>query len=103
MSELQKLKENDVFAVLDGEGNITVPSSSGEGLYFGGTPLLSLYQIEIEGVPLQILSGAGELNFMSTLQLTNDQATLPDGTAVPVRTLSVHRNRFLDQGLHERI
>src|SRR5436309_11503378 len=103
MYELQKLKENDVFAVLDGEGNITVTSSAGEGLYFRDTRFLSLYQIEIEGVPLQMLSGAGELSFMSTLQLTNDRATLADGTTLPARTLSVHRNRFLDRGLHERI
>ncbi|HEY3118343.1 MAG TPA: glycogen debranching N-terminal domain-containing protein, partial [Chloroflexota bacterium] len=103
MHELQKLKENDIFAVTDGEGNITVTSSAGEGLYFRDTRFLSFYQIEIEDCHLEMLSSSGELNFMSTLQLTNDRFTLPNGTAVPPRTLSIHRNRFLDRGLHERI
>lgn len=103
MYDLQTLKENDVFAVLDGEGNIPLAGALGAGLYFRDTRFLSLYRFEIEGMSLQLLSGAGELNFMSSLQLTNSATTLTDGTALPARTLSIRRNRFLDGGLHERI
>ena len=97
------LKENEIFAVTDRDGNIRAQSADGQGLYLGDTRFLSLFDFSIDDVPLQLLSSAGELNFTSTLQLANLPATLSDGAHLPARTLSVRRNRFIDNGLHERI
>jgi glycogen debranching enzyme len=97
------LKENDIFAVTDGEGNILANSIDGHGLYYADTRYLSVYELAIDGVPLQLLSAGGELNFMNNFQFANLPTTLPNGVSLRARALSVRRNRFIDRGLHERI
>src|SRR5437870_10051331 len=97
------LKENDVFAVTDREGNIHAQASDGQGLYLGDTRFLSVYEFSIDDVPIQLLSSSGELNFMNNFQFANLPASPGDGGLLPARTLSVRRNRFIDGGLHERI
>ena len=97
------LKENEVFAVTGQDGNIQAHSADGHGLYRGDTRFLSVYEFSIEQVPLQLLSSAGELNFMNNFQFANLPAVLDGGLPLPARTLSVRRNRFIDRGLHERI
>src|SRR3954449_9888194 len=97
------LKENDVFAVTDRDGNIQAQTADGQGLYRGDTRFLSVYEFSIEHVPVQLLSSAGELNFMNNFQFANLPGVLDSGDALPARTLSVRRNRFIDAGLHERI
>jgi len=97
------LKENEIFAVTDREGNIRREAVDGQGLYFRDTRFLSVFELEIQDVPLQLLSSAGELNFMSNFQFGNLPTVLPTGQEVGARTLSVRRNRFIDAGLHERI
>ena len=103
MRDLQKLKENELFAVMNREGDIPAGSTEGQGVYFQDTRFLSVYELAIKGVALQLLSSTGELNFMSNLQFSNAGAELTDGTVLPARTLSIRRNRFIDRGLHERI
>lgn len=102
VQNLQKLKENEIFAITTADGDITA-RGEGLGLFFRDTRFLCVYELELEGVPLQLLASSGELNFMSSLQFTNAAAELPDGMPLPARTLSVRRNRFVDRGLHERI
>src|SRR5713226_1829156 len=97
------LKENEIFAVTDREGNISARAADGQGLYFRDTRFLSVFEFAIDDIPLQLLSSAGELNFMSNFQLGNLFTLLPDGQRLRARTLSVRRNRFIDNGLHERI
>lgn len=97
------LKENEIFAVTDGEGNIAAHSADGQGLYFRDTRFLSLYQLTIDRVPLQALASTGDLNFTGNFQFTNAAGVLPGDIDLPPRTLSVRRNRFIDSGLHERI
>ncbi|MSQ23677.1 MAG: hypothetical protein EXR58_03865 [Chloroflexi bacterium] len=103
MQDVQKLKENEIFVVMNREGDIPAGSSDGQGLYFQDTRFLSIYEFGINGVGLQLLSSAGELNFMGNLQFGNLGALLDNGTTLPPRTLSIRRNRFVDAGLHERI
>lgn len=103
MLDVQKLKENEVFAVMNREGDIPAGSTEGQGLYFRDTRFLSVYELAFEGVALQLLASAGELNFMSSLQFGNTAMHSEDGVSVPARTLSVRRNRFIENGLHERI
>lgn len=97
------LKENEIYAVTDREGNIRREAIDGQGLYFRDTRFLSVYEMEIQHVPLQLLSSAGELNFMSNFQFGNGPSILPGGEELGARTVSVRRNRFIDNGLHERI
>ncbi|HZT06678.1 MAG TPA: glycogen debranching N-terminal domain-containing protein [Chloroflexota bacterium] len=96
------LKENDVFAVTDREGNIRALSRDGQGLYCADTRFLSVYEFSIDHVPMQLLSAAGELSFMNNFQFANLPTTMPDDVHVRARALSIRRNRFIDDGLHER-
>ena len=81
------LKENEIFAVTDREGNIRAHSIDGQGLYSDDTRFLSVYDLSIDDVPLQLLSAAGELNFMNNFQFANLPSTLPDDvTSARVRS-----------------
>lgn len=99
------LKENEVFLVCDPAGNIRARSREGQGLYFRDTRYLSLYELTIEEFDLWLLSSAGDQPFMGNLQLANLHSERPNGSGLPIgaRTISVRRNRFILDGLHERI
>jgi len=76
------------------------------GDFLRDTRHLSLFELDVTGTRLTLLSASGELNFMSNLQFANDTLISPDGGEVVAepRTISVRRNRFLhDDGLHERL
>src|SRR6195256_3688176 len=99
------LKEGQIFLVADRAGDVKALNLEGHGLYFRDTRHLSLFEMDITGTRLTLLSASGELNFMSNLQFANDTLLGPDGTIVAERrTISIRRNRFLhDDGLHERL
>ncbi len=97
------LKENEVFLVCDIAGDIQALSREGQGLYFRDTRFLSMFEMSIDEMSISLLSSAGDQSFMGTLQFTNNPGILPDGTHLDARTISVRRNRFLRDGLHERI
>src|SRR5205807_3666778 len=77
----------------------------GHGLYFRDTRHLSLFEMEVMGTRLTLLSSSGELNFMSNLQFANDTILGSTGEVIAEpRTISIRRNRFVhDDGLHERL
>src|SRR6266567_3051427 len=100
------LKEGQIFLVADRAGDVTALNQDGHGLYYRDTRHLSLFEMDITGTRLTLLSASGELNFMSNLQFANDTLIGPDGAEVVAepRTISIRRNRFLhDDGLHERL
>jgi len=100
------LKEGQIFLVADRAGDIKALNLEGHGLYYRDTRHLSLFELDVTGTRLTLLSASGELNFMSNLQFANDTLISPDGGGVIAepRTISVRRNRFLhDDGLHERL
>src|SRR5262245_4705258 len=101
--ERSVLKEGQIFLVTDRAGDIKALNHEGHGLYYRDTRHLSLFEIHVSGTRLVQLSSAGELNFMSNLQFANDTLIGQDGqkSAEP-RTISIRRNRFLHDGLHER-
>lgn len=103
MIDVQKLKEDEIFAVMNREGDIPAGSTEGQGLYLHDTRFLSVYELSVEGLGLQLLASSGELNFMSSLQFGNTASEANGHPAIPARTLSVRRNRFIENGLHERI
>ena len=97
------LKENEVFLVCDVAGDVQALSQEGQGLYFRDTRFLSMFEMNIDEMSVSLLSSAGDQSFMGNLQFTNNPGTLRDGTPIDARTVSVRRNRFLRDGLHERI
>src|SRR5579859_5031947 len=99
------LKEGQIFLVADRAGDVRVLNLEGHGLYYRDMRHLSLFELDVTGTRLILLSAAGELNFMSNLQFANDTLIGQDGTvAAEPRTISIRRNRFLhDDGLHERL
>src|SRR5947209_17160511 len=98
------LKEGELYLVTDRAGDITALNVEGHGLYFRDTRHLSLFEMDLSGTRLQLLGASGELNFMSTLQFANDTLLGPNGAVMAEpRTISVRRNRFLDDRLHERL
>jgi glycogen debranching enzyme len=97
------IKENEIFLVSDARGDVSAHAADGQGLYYHDTRFLSLYQFTLDEFQPVLLAAAGELNFLTTLQLANSASTLPDGRRLQPRTISVRRNRFLQDGLHERL
>jgi len=97
------IKENEIFLVSDGRGDVSAHAGDGQGLYYHDTRFLSLYQFAVDEFEPVVLATAGELNFLTTLQLANSATVLADGQALRARTISVRRNRFLLDGLREQI
>src|SRR3979409_1632986 len=90
--ERSVLKEGQIFLVADRAGDVRALSQEGHGLYYRDTRHLSLFEMDITGTPLTLLSASGELNFMSTLQFANDTLLAPSGAMVAeARTLSIRR------------
>src|ERR1700704_83590 len=101
--ERSVLKEGQIFLVTDRAGDIKALNLEGHGLYFRDTRHLSLFEMDVSGTRLVLLSSAGELNFMSNLRFANDPLIGHDEqVSAEPRTISVRRNRFLHNGLHER-
>src|ERR687896_1071605 len=98
------LKEGQIFLVTDRGGDIKALNLEGHGLYYRDTRHLSLFDMELNGTRLVLLSSAGELNFMSNLQFANDTLLGQRGEVIAeARTISIRRNRFLHDSLHERL
>ena len=103
--ERSVLKEGEIYLVADRAGDIRALNLEGHGLYYRDTRHLSLFEMDLTGTRLTLLSAAGELNFMSNLQFANDTLLGPSGEVIAEpRTISIRRNRFLhNDGLHERL
>jgi glycogen debranching enzyme len=98
------LKEGQLYLVADRAGDVKALNVEGHGLYYQDTRHLSLFELDLSGTRLILLSATGELNFMSNLQFANDTLVGGNGDVVAgPRTLSIRRNRFLQDGLHERL
>jgi glycogen debranching enzyme len=94
------LKENDVFIVTDEAGHL--PPGTSFGLYYEDTRYLSVFNYQVNGHDLELLNASSGQNYMGKLYLANDWYTLPDGTQLLPQTLSLSRERFVRDGLHER-
>src|SRR5688572_19797514 len=102
--ERSVLKEGPIFLVADRGGDIKAMNVEGHGLYYRDVRHLSLFELDITGTRLTLLSEAGELNFLSNLEFTNDVLLGQQGELLAApRTISVRRQRFLHGGLHERL
>src|SRR5947209_2135957 len=99
------LKEGQIFLVADRSGDVKLLNLEGHGLYYRDTRHLSLFEMDISGTRLTLLSASGELNCMTNLQFANDTLLGPNAEIIAeARTISIRRNRFLyGDGMHERL
>ena len=112
MAERLVLKENAVFMVSQQDGDIGYLNRDGFGLYYQDTRYLSILELQVNGETPVLLTASGEFNFMGNIQSANPLMVLkgestpdmPEGsvTLLP-RTISIRRNRFIEDGLHERL
>jgi glycogen debranching enzyme len=98
------LKSGQLFLVADRGGDIKALNVEGHGLYFHDMRHLSLFEMDILGTRLTLLSATDELNSLSEQQFTND-ALLGQHEEVlaEARTISIRRSRFLHGKLHEQL
>jgi len=108
LSEKLVLKENLVFLVTRSDGDIWQTDQEGLGMYYKDTRYLSIIEMKVSGQPPALLSSSGEFNFMANIQSANPLMRVPGDkpdeqlTLLP-RSISIRRNRFIEDGLHERI
>jgi glycogen debranching enzyme len=104
VTERTVLKEGQLFVVSDRDGDIKALNLEGQGVYYRDRRHLSLFEMAIKGTRLTLLSSADELNFMTNYQFTNDVLLGSDGKLLAEpRTISINRQRFVSNGLHERV
>ena len=108
------LKENLVFMVSREDGDVSPADQEGFGLYYKDTRYLSILELRINDTIPVLLTSSGEFNFMGNIQSANPLMQIPQSganfekaeaeplTLLP-RTLSIRRNRFIEDGLHERV
>ncbi len=105
------LKENLVFMVSAEDGDVPADNKEGWGMYYKDTRYLSVLEIKVSGHIPVLLTSSGEFNFMGNIQSANPLMQIPASnspegssellTLLP-RTLSIRRNRFIEDGMHER-
>ncbi|MDQ0338991.1 glycogen debranching enzyme [Caldalkalibacillus uzonensis] len=98
------LKENDLFILTDKDGNIPNKDRTEKGLYYQDTRFLSMYQLELEGIDLILLSSRSEQNYLGTVRLTNAETRSGNEIVLWRESLGVHRKRFIYNGVfYEKI
>ncbi len=100
------LKHGDAFIVFDDRGDIAGALGTPEGLYDGGTRIVSRYELRFAGHrPLLLSATTQEDNTGFDADLTNTDMLAGDDEVVLMRELiHIHRRRFLWHGaLYERI
>jgi glycogen debranching enzyme len=98
------LKEDQVFAVTDVNGDAPAGNDLGLGLYREDTRYLSASELRINGRLPILLNHAVDRAYVATFQLVNPALSNPDGTPIPRQSLSIRRTRFVhDLALHERV
>jgi glycogen debranching enzyme len=100
------LKHGDTFIVFDDRGDIAGALGTPEGLYDGGTRIISRYELRFAGHrPLLLSATTQEDNTGFDADLTNADMLSGNDEVVLMRELiHIHRRRFLWEGaLYERI
>ena len=102
---LRTLKQGDAFAVLDTHGDIGVIEGSAEGLFFRDMRHLSRYRLWFAGRrPLLLSSVMQDDNAALSVDLTNPDVEMKDGSAIHHDTIALDRLKFIwDDACYERI
>lgn len=102
---LHCLKNDDLFGVFDQTGDILWGQDIADGLYYRDTRYLSGLTFRLEDQrPILLSSVVRENNIMMSVNLTNENLSLRNGTRLAHDLLHVLRSRFLWKGgCYERI
>jgi glycogen debranching enzyme len=73
------------------------------GLYYRDTRYLSVLELTINGQRPRLMASSCVQDAVCDIQLANPTIESADGTPVLPRTIGLERNRFLDDGLNERL
>lgn len=97
LSDEQKwiLKDGDTFSICNRLGDIKPLGHGEQGIYQHGTRFLSRSEFRMAGQkPLLLSSSITDDNLLLTVDLTNPDFYMADGTLVPRGTLHIFRTRF---------
>ena len=99
------LKHGDAFVVFDDRGDIAGALGTPEGLYAGGTRIVSRYELRFAGHrPLLLSANTQEDNTTFDADLTNSDLYDGDRLFLSRELIQIHRRRFVWEGaLYERI
>lgn len=90
------LVEGSAFMISNLNGDV-LPHTS-HGLFYQDTRFLSTFCLTINGSPTELLSGGMVSNYAGSIYATNTTAS-----KIPARTISLIRDRFVGDGVHEDI
>jgi glycogen debranching enzyme len=100
--ETRVIKENDLFMLMDVEGNIPLSNNQGLGLYLRDTRFLSGYELRVAGVQPTVLHSSAEKNCLLSVDLTNPDIGQGDAV-IPAQTININRSRLVYSAIQERI
>ncbi|NOZ69650.1 MAG: amylo-alpha-1,6-glucosidase [Deferribacteres bacterium] len=90
------IKDGELFGVFNRFGDILPVGRNEQGLYFGGTRFLSLYELRINGLrPLFLSSNVDEDDILLTVDLTNPDLYAKDSLLVSKDLLHIMRSKIL--------
>lgn len=96
---LLTLKQGDLFGVFDQTGDILCGKHIADGLYYKDTRYLSGLTFSLNNHrPVLLSSGVRENNIILSVNMTNEDTLLTDGTTLGNNLLHVLRSRFLWHG-----
>ena len=97
------IREKNLTLVTKHNGDIPQEENYGYGLYFNDCRFLSTYMLLINGqTPTEILS-SDEKGYASVTMLTNPAITDCNGKPVEKNTISLRRDRFIAEAIHESL
>ena len=93
------IKYANTFGVFDRYGDVQPIGLAEQGLYHDGTRFLSCLEFQIEGErPLLLSSNVTRDNLLVTVDLTNPDIFLEDGSLIPRGSIHVLRSKYLYEG-----
>jgi glycogen debranching enzyme len=95
------IKEGDLFLYTNALGQAPGAENSVLGLFYRDTRYLSRLEMSIAGRMPVLLSSAAERGYAAGVELTNLEARMPDGRALPQATVHISRSRSLSDCLYE--
>ncbi len=103
ISDAHVIREKGVFLLTDSAGNVPRGNRRGLGLYVRDTRHLSTYDFCLNGSAPVVLLSASDSGYSLEQVLGNHQAVSPEGYAIGRCTIEVHRQRFVADGVEERL
>lgn len=96
ISEAIVIKDQDVFLVVQQDGDIPLGDHHGFGLYYHDCRYLNGYELRWAKAQPDLLASTAERGYMADLYLTNPDIRMPDGKLIRKEQIGVHWSRICD-------